>query len=103
MTTKEFIIANIYNVIVILIFGALAVFFNHWWILLLSILFCTFPKVVWRHYRVCDNCGKKSRIADSEEEAINKAEKDGWLHMKTTNKDFCPDCLSPKESYNENN
>lgn len=98
MTTKEFIIVTIYNVIVIFIFGALAVFFNHWWILLFSILLCSFPSVVHRYYRICDKCGRKSKYASTEEEALNEAIADGWVHYPSNDADYCPNC---KESLNE--
>ena len=45
-----------------------------------------------QHYRVCDKCGKHSEQANSYNEALGKARKNGWIHYVDGDKDYCPDC-----------
>lgn len=92
MKTKEFISVIVYNICVLITFGFIAFVFNHWWIILFSLLFITFPKYVHKYYRICDKCGKKSASADSPKEALDKAIKSGWVHIEEGNKDYCLDC-----------
>lgn len=92
MKTKDFIIILLYNISMVAIFAALAMTFNHWWIVLFSILFLSFPSTIHRHYRICDDCGAYSDPANSVEEAITKAKASGWIHYHVTNTDYCPTC-----------
>lgn len=92
MNIKIIITAFLYNIIVLGIFGALAFSFNHWWIILFSLLFMSFPTTLLVPRRKCDGCGKYSERASSTEEAIAKAEKAGWLHIPEGDLDYCPEC-----------
>ena len=86
----------IYNAINLICFTVLAILFNKWWIILFSALFLLIPKSSFtqQRFRVCDGCGRWSESGKTEEEAIERAEKCGWLHIEDGNKDFCPDCLN---------
>lgn len=92
MKTKEFIMILLYDILIVAIFAALAVTFNHWWIVLFGILFMSFPTTIRRHYRLCDQCGARSEPADSPEAAITKAKAAGWIHYDGANTDYCPKC-----------
>lgn len=80
------------NIICVICWTALAIFFNKWWIALFALLFLFTPKSVMKHYRVCDGCGKLSPYADSYNEALDKAKEAGWTHYVEGNKDYCPSC-----------
>lgn len=82
----------IYNIVCIICFTILAVLFNRWWVALFVLLCLNYPKLVTKHCRVCDICGKKSTGADTPEQALSNAINDGWLHIVDGNKDFCPIC-----------
>lgn len=92
MKTKEFIVILLYNISIVAIFAALAMTFNHWWIVLFSILFMSFPTTLLIPRRKCDGCGKYSEYASSTEEAIAKAKAAGWLHIPEGDLDYCPEC-----------
>ena len=79
------------NSICIICWTALAVIFNKWWIALFSFLFMSSLKQS-QYYRVCDKCGKHSEQANSYNEALEKARKNGWIHYVDGNRDYCPDC-----------
>ena len=96
MKTRDFVIILLYNLSALAICAALAMTFNHWWIILFSILFMSFPTVIGRHYRICDRCGKRSEAAETSEEAIRLAEKAGWVHYDAGNIDYCPECRKTK-------
>lgn len=81
------------NIIVVLIWGALAVLFDKWWIALFAILFMSYIKVEDKKYRVCDGCGKHSPYANSYNEALDKAKEAGWVHYVDGNRDYCPECI----------
>lgn len=80
------------NSIDILVWVALAIVFNKWWIALFAILFVSGFQTKYQHHRVCDKCGKHGPSADSYNEALDKAKEAGWLHIVEGNKDYCPDC-----------
>lgn len=86
----------IYNAINIICFTILAILFNKWWIVLFAALFLLIPKssLTQQRFRVCDNCGRWSESGKTTEEAIERAEKCGWLYIEDGDKDFCPDCLN---------
>lgn len=92
MNIKLIITTFFYNILVLCIFGTLAFNFNHWWIILFSILFMSFPTTLLMPRRKCDGCGKCSEPASSTEEAIAKAKAAGWLHIPEGNLDYCPEC-----------
>ena len=92
MNNKSIIAIVVYNTLSLAMWIGLAMYFNHWWIALFSILFLTYPTAIHKHYRTCDGCGKKSKYADSEEEALQKAKADGWTHIVSNNTDYCPEC-----------
>lgn len=83
------------NVMVILVWGALAVLFDKWWIALFAILFMSYVE----SYRVCDGCGKHSPYASSYNEALDKAKEAGWIHYVDGNKDYCPECAKNIKDY----
>lgn len=85
------------NIISMICWTFLAVRFDMWWIALFALLFMFIPKqvTVRKHYRICDKCGKHSPYADSQDEAISKAKKIGWVSYKNENNviiDYCPEC-----------
>ena len=86
----------IYNAVNIVCFTILAIVFHKWWIVLFAALFLLIPtnKFSGKRFRVCDCCGRYSESGSTPEEAIERAEACGWLHIKTSDKDFCPDCLN---------
>lgn len=86
----------IYNAINIICFTILAILFNTWWIVLFALLFLLIPRSSFtqQRFRVCDGCGRWSESGKTAEEAIERAEKYGWLYIKDGDKDFCPDCLN---------
>ena len=86
----------IYNAINIICFALLAILFNKWWIVLFAALFLMIPKSSFaqQRFRVCDSCGRWSESGKTIEEAIERAEQCGWLHIEDGDKDFCPDCLN---------
>lgn len=92
MTSRDYLISRIFNILVLLIWIGLAVFFDKWWLSLISVFFMSFPKVIHSYYRVCDICGRHSRYANSNEEAIYMALSDGWEHNHQDNTDYCPHC-----------
>ena len=89
------------NVMVILVWGALAVLFHKWWIALFAILFMTHVEISHRSYRVCDGCGKHSPYANSYNEALDKAKEAGWIHDVDGNRDYCPECSKNIRDYEE--
>ena len=92
MKIKEYLLCCFYNLIIVGVFTYLSVIFNHWWIVLFSALFFTFPKIIHRFYRVCDRCGKHSEPAATYNEAIDKAVNSGWEHYSKEGLDYCPEC-----------
>ena len=86
----------IYNTINIICFTVIAILFAKWWIILFALLFLLVPKSSFaqQRFRVCDCCDRWSESGKTAEEAIDRAEKCGWLHIEDGNKDFCPDCLN---------
>ena len=78
---------------VVLIWGALAVLFDKWWIALFALLFVSGIQIKTKSYRVCDGCGKHSPYANSYNEALDKAKEAGWVHYVDGNKDYCPECI----------
>ena len=83
----------IYNILNLAIFGALALVFEKWWIILFALLFVLLPSHKIKHKRTCDMCGKSTESYDTPEEAIKQAEKCGWIHIEKTDQDFCPECI----------
>ena len=92
MKTKDFLLATLYNMTIIICWVVLAVVFTKWWLALFAALFISWPRVVNRHYRICDKCGAYSEPAATRVEAIIKAKAAGWTHIEEGNKDYCPDC-----------
>ena len=80
------------NTITLLIFAAMAVRFDKWWIILFALCFMSNLKKEYKTYRICDKCGKHSPYADSYNEALAKAKDAGWIHITDGNRDYCPDC-----------
>ena len=80
------------NSVCVICWSAIAIFFGKWWIALFSILFISDFTTISKHYRVCDNCGKHSSLANSREEALEKAKAAGWTHIDSNNTDYCRDC-----------
>lgn len=79
------------NAIALAAFVFLAIYFNHWWIALFSILFMSTVSSKPRFHRICDGCGKSVYSYDD----IDKAcEKKGWIRKKNGDiwEDYCPDC-----------
>lgn len=85
------------NSIVVIAWTALAIIFNKWWIALFALLFVSSLETKHKTYRMCDGCGKHSSYADSHNEALNKAQEAGWLHVVEGDKDYCPDCRKERE------
>lgn len=82
------------NIVCLIIWCALAVIFNKWWIALFG-LFCISTleaKDIKKYYRICDKCGKHSPYEDSYNDALDKAKAAGWVHCVDGNKDYCPEC-----------
>ena len=50
------------NIIDIACWTALAIHFNKWWIALFAVLFVSSLKTNVGRYRICDKCGKATRI-----------------------------------------
>jgi hypothetical protein len=86
----------LYNIINLICFTLLAILFNKWWIILFAVLFLMIPSAKFRGkcWRICDGCGRWSESGENVTEAIERAEKCGWLHMAAEDKDFCPECLA---------
>ena len=86
------VVVAIQNIIMIICWTVLAIFFNKWWIALFAVLFLTSVEAKLGHRKICDKCGKKSEYAESSTEATRKAEATGWLCIEATNEDYCPEC-----------
>lgn len=99
MNNKNLLTILLYNLLVLIFWGALSIAFNAWWIVLFSILFVCALVFKRKHYRICDSCGKHSTLADTREEAVQKAQDAGWQHFPNEDLDYCPDCQG--EHYNE--
>lgn len=81
---KSFIWAWVFkNIIAILAWVTLAILFNKWWIALFALLFVSSIETKFKSYRVCDGCGKHSPYANSYNEALDKAKKQGGFTMWT--------------------
>ena len=80
------------NSINIICWTALAIYFDKWWIALFAVLFISSLKTNNNYYRVCDKCGKRSPVAGSYNDALDKAKEAGWIHYAEGNKDYCPNC-----------
>lgn len=101
---KTFWRATIYNCIVLICFTALSIFFYKWWIILFALLFLAYTSHPNRkRTRICDVCGRSSESAMTKEEAIERAKKCGWLHIKDGDLDYCPDCLSKIKTQTKEN
>ena len=95
MISKGFLAVAFYNVIVLLVFLALAIVFKHWWIILFSVFFMSSLSTnVHKYYRICDSCGTYSAPMDTYDKALDRAIKDGWTHYDEDNLDYCPKCYS---------
>lgn len=92
MDDEIYFAVAIINSVAIICFSILAVVFNAWWIVLFSILFIR--SVQRKYFRICDNCGKHSPMADSYNEAIDMAKDSGWIRRYNDDKweDYCPEC-----------
>ena len=80
------------NSVCVICWTILAILFNKWWILFFALLFMSSYTAQYKSYRVCDKCGKHSPYANSYNEALDAAKKEGWLHVVEDNKDYCPEC-----------
>jgi hypothetical protein len=52
----------------------------------------------------CERCGVFSIPDLTPDVAVARGKRDGWLHLETSGRDFCPDCvefLYPKEKETE--
>ena len=81
------------NSIVMICFTALAVTFNHWWIVLFAAFFVSSLERKSPASRVCDGCGKI--IYSLDWDAIDeKTERAGWIRRKNGDRweDYCPEC-----------
>ena len=88
----------IMNIISVICFTVLAVVFHKWWIALFAILFMSSATTKIGTSRVCDGCGKHSPLANSYNEALEKAKDAGWIHITDGNKDYCPECKAKYKS-----
>lgn len=96
---KNFIwVLMLKNIVVVLVWGALAVLFDKWWIALFAILFMSYVKVKTTFYRICDGCGKHGPYANSYNKALDKAKEAGWVHYVDGNKDYCPECAEKERA-----
>lgn len=80
------------NSIVVICFTALAVHFNHWWIVLFACLLTSSLETKRIPSRICDGCGKTIYAEDMDiDSAMRKA---GWVRRKNGSEweDYCPDC-----------
>lgn len=101
---KTTLIMVIYNAIVVACFTALSIFFAKWWIMFFALLFISFYPVGNRKKtRICDSCYRSSESAANDEEAIKRAQRCGWIHIKEGNLDYCPDCLSKIKKFTGDN
>jgi fatty acid desaturase len=92
---KSLLAVTIYNIVILVVFLALAIVFKHWWIVLFSVFFiASFPVTVHKHCRKCDSCGTRSVAMDTYDQALDRAIKDGWKHYDEGNLDYCPKCYS---------
>lgn len=81
------------NSVNIICWVVLAIVFNKWWIALFAGLFVSwFQTSEKKYYRVCDNCGRHSPYVNTYNEAIEAAEKEGWVHIPKDDTDYCPHC-----------
>lgn len=90
---KGLLAITFYNIVILVVFLALAIVFKHWWIILFSVFFiASFPVTVHKYRRKCDGCGISSVAMDTYDQALDRAIKDGWKHYEETNTDYCPSC-----------
>ena len=87
------------NIVDVICWVALVIYFGKWWIALFASLFVSGIKSSEQKCRVCDGCGRHSPYADSHNEAMEKAAAEGWLTRKNGNtwEDFCPECRKKME------
>lgn len=90
---KNLLATTFYNIVVLLVFLALAILFEHWWIIFFGLLFSVSYRDTTKYCRTCDSCGARSTSMDTREEALYEAIKDGWIHDEATNTDYCPKCM----------
>ena len=91
------VLHTVYNIITMLCFTSLAIMFDKWWIVLLAILLMRTERrqlVIGGYDRICDGCGKRSPVAKTKEESIQKAAKLGWVTVSIgeNEMDYCPEC-----------
>lgn len=79
------------NSVCVICWSVIAIFFGKWWIALFGVLFMSDIKTGGT-CRICDSCGKRSPIASTQEEALEKAKDAGWTHIDSNNTDYCNDC-----------
>lgn len=80
------------NSIVVICFTALAVHFNHWWIVLFAVLLTSSLETKRFPSRICDGCGRTIYAEDMDiDRALAQA---GWVRRKYQGKweDLCPRC-----------
>lgn len=80
------------NSIVVICFTALAIHFNHWWIVLFAFLLTSSLETKRIPSRICDGCGKTIYAEDMDiDSTLARA---GWVRRKHGDKweDFCPEC-----------
>lgn len=94
MNKTAWVVWAVKNSIVVICFTALAVYFNHWRIVLFAYLLTTSLETKTKRLlsRICDGCGKtlytESMDIDSE---LKRA---GWIRRKNGGQweDYCPEC-----------
>lgn len=79
------------NIVTIVCFAGLAIYFGKWWIVLFAAFFMSSLKQL-SVRRVCDGCGKT--LLSSDDNLDEAAQRAGWVRKKNGEKweDFCPEC-----------
>ena len=92
MNRSDMVAVMAKNSICVICWTVLAVIFGKWWIALFAVLFMSSYKTGINYYRVCDKCGKRGPVANTYNDALDKAKATGWIHIVEGNKDYCPNC-----------
>ena len=78
------------NAIVMICWTVLAIVFHKWWIAFFAVLFFSNLTTKTNHYKKCDECGKRGPAGSDSNDALDKAQKEGWYCSNDL--DLCPCC-----------
>lgn len=93
MKNNALLIWAIKNIVILICFSLLSIYFGKWWIVLFSVLFFSYIKTG-STTCYCDKCGRQLPVSGTFEEVVKAKQEYGWNRRKNGDKweDICPEC-----------